>query len=716
MVLGRALWCGSLRAVISFFLLMSVFISMVSAHRNSAMGLHSLDWHTEKISSVISGFSTKEGKTEYIGNKHCMIGSAFYFDVLDDYAFDIDETVELEVEFDLRASGSKVELSYDANAPINTTGAGLAFHGYTQQVQLPSYSNDKRWHKEHFILNRARFAGLGRFIKNDFFIGVVGSGNTTICNVALKRSYTTVEPKEYGRLFLKISDENNRRVSARVGLYDGTGRMPLPSEDSVTIKEWRDLRRVVDLAPVYGGAWPAKNRRIFYIDGDYQAKVPAGTYDLIISRGMEYRFVQRSVEVKKDIDNYVDIKLKRWADMPEKGWYSGDTHLHYGRSHAKDDKNILNHAMAEDLHVTNLLEMGTNVGTYAKQYNWGEEARYGKGSHYLVPGQEGPRTNRVGHTIHLNLSKPVRSQDKYFLYYNVFEKVKEQGGLTGYAHLYDELLLGLNATGGLALDVPFGLVDLVELINLPGGSKQSPWVSDIWFDFLNFGYKLAPMAGTDYMNLGVQPGAVRTYVKMEEGYSVQGWFDALQAGRSFVTSGPMVEMLVNGEGPGAELKLKVGGTVDVKAKASIMPDIGKLSKLELYEQGELIASTLSSEGSEILQLEYKATVNHGTWFVLLAYGKEGSLGASHAATAPVYVSVNGDGFCKLSDVPHVAEKMKDAMSAILDGRYKEHVGWNTKEIDEPQKELLQARIVKANKMYDKLVAQAEKGACITPPQ
>ena len=151
--------------------------SLVHAHRDSAVGIHQVDWHTSQIARAFSAFTSEEGKTKSIEGRRCLLGSAFYFDVLDDYAFDIDETVVLEVEFYLNSVASKIQLSYDANAPKNTSGEHLAPHGLVQEFRLPSLSNDKRWHKERFILERARFAGLGRFVKNDFHLGVVGSGS-----------------------------------------------------------------------------------------------------------------------------------------------------------------------------------------------------------------------------------------------------------------------------------------------------------------------------------------------------------------------------------------------------------------------------------------------------------------------------------------------------------------------------------------------------------
>ena len=300
-------------------LLVLFFTSTAKAHQILPVGVHPLDWHSHQVNNVISGFGG-EGYTSHIDDKHCMTGRNLYFDVLDDYAFYIDETVELEIEFYLKNSAPQVELSYDANAPKNVTDGSFAIHGYTKKLKLPPYSDNNRWHKETFSLNRARFAGLGSFIKNNFHIGAMGAGNTTICSIAFKRSYTTPEPESYGHLFLKILDEKGQQVPARVGLYDQTGRMPLPSEDATPVKEWEDIRRIVNLMPVSGGAWPANNRRVFYSDGDYHTKLPAGTYDLVVSRGMEYRFIQRSIKIETGKENRVEIALKRWAKMPAQGW------------------------------------------------------------------------------------------------------------------------------------------------------------------------------------------------------------------------------------------------------------------------------------------------------------------------------------------------------------------------------------------------------------
>jgi hypothetical protein len=65
---------------------------------------------------------------------------------------------------------------------------------------------------------------------------------------------------------------------------------------------------------------------------------------------------------------------------------------------------------------------------------------------------------------------------------------------------------------------------------------------------------------------------------------LQGWFDALKRGETFVTNGPMLEFTVNGKRMGSELRLKAGDKLTINATASINPDIDFLDSLELIEQ------------------------------------------------------------------------------------------------------------------------------------
>jgi len=157
-----------------------------------------------------------------------------------------------------------------------------------------------------------------------------------------------------------------------------------------------------------------------------------------------------------------------------------------------------------------------------------------------------------GHTIHWNLKSHVHFEKQAFFQYDrVFERTRSQGVLTGYAHL-GELF---NGRRGLALDVPFGLVDFIEV--LQGGRLNT----DIWYSFLNLGYKLSPVGGADYPYFGpTLPGVERTYVKLDAPFSAAAWFDAFRRGHAYVTNGPLVRFSVNGREMGDELRAARGST------------------------------------------------------------------------------------------------------------------------------------------------------------
>jgi hypothetical protein len=269
---------------------------------------------------------------------------------------------------------------------------------------------------------------------------------------------------------------------------------------------------------------------------------------------------------------------------------------------------------------------------------------------------------------------------------------------------------------GIALDVPFGLVDFVEVMQRGIGG------SSLWFDFLNLGYRLAPSAGTDYMWDFTLPGAERSYVHVSKPFTLQAWFDGLKRGETFVTNGPMLQFTVNGRPMGSELKLKTGDKLIIEAKASINPDIDVLDSLELIEQGE-VAKTVKAKDAQParLTLHHETTATHGTWFLIRANGRKrrsgeqiqwsGEGASKMALSGAVYVDVDGRGFWKPSAVPGIVDRIKKDMEQLLAAETGEDTqNWETREptlrLWDSQKELLKHRIDEVMPVYDALVHKA----------
>ena len=621
------------------------------AHEYSGpQGTVDVDWTVPNVSRIQSASygdvfgieaSVKMGfpEAETIDGKDCVSGSLFLFDVADDFAFDIDETVELEILFDRRRS-TGFWVSHDRNAMSEPL----------QEIKFEASGED--WLSYEIELERARFANRGES-GSDFAIAGLSAmwpgipdenHRIVICDLKINRSHDTVTPVSFGELMLNVSNSAGNTTPVRIGIYDATGRMPLPSGDAITIRNYDDLTRQVFLRVTHGtiSPWPHDNRHIFYIDGNYAADLPAGEYELIVSKGPEYEVIVQDFVIEDGKTESVDVTLDRWTNMPAAGWYSGDDHVHMIRNESDNDS-ISRIMQAEDVHVTNVLQMGNPAGTHFQQYAFGDGGRFVDDRYALVPGVEDPRTAIRGHTISLNISEVIRSSDIYLQYNHIFDAYREQGGLSGYAHVAGELF---NVGRGLALDVPLGVVDFVEVL------QDGILATDIWYDFLNLGFKLVPTAGSDFPYLGV-PGAERNYVYLGDTYSVDAWYEQLKASRTFVTNGPMLALEVNGQPMGSTIELNPGDDVVIRASVSSNTGLERLDRLELIVHGEIVAVADDVSQDNSVTLEHSLVADSGMWIAARAYGKEQA--AAH--TAPVYVVVNDRGFIKSDAVAGIIGRM-----------------------------------------------------------
>ena len=666
----------------------------VRAHGSEARYVREVDWTRPRIARTYGlsyselglGAYRNEVETRAVGGRQCVVGGLIGFDVDDAYAFDIDEPVTLALTY-APALTTPFTVVWDRNGG-NSLGrtevepeAGDALRSIT------------------LTLERARLAGHGT---RGIDIAVGSRDGLTVCDIEVIRSGATEAPTAFGRVRLQVTDAaSDRPVPARVGLYDSTGRMPLPSDDAILVHRYTDEVRRLWISP--RAFWPSPHRQAFYVDGSYEARVPTGTYELVVTRGIEYRIHHEEIEIRPDETSIVPVALARYADLPARGWYSGDAHIHIQRDAVRDD-NTWAQVAAEDVHVANLLQMGNMAGTHFGQPAWGAAGRFERDGHALISGQEDPRTVHRGHTIHHNLQRPLHvGPDSYFLYHRVFEESRRQGGVSGYAH-HAELF---NGRRGMALDVPFGIVDFVEIL------QRGRLPTDLWYGFLNLGYKLLPAAGSDfpYMDL---PGVVRSYVQVDGPFSVDAWFDAFRAGRLYVTNGPLLEVAADGRMPGAELHVKRGAAVEVVAEASLNPDLDRLDRLELVVHGEVVA-TEPAAGRDRVRLRTTVTADRSLWLAVRAFGERQEPGnVTVAHSAPVYVIVEGRPFYRDERVPELVALQRSRLRELLTEAVDPNGDlepWETRsllsEMWPGQRRRLEPRIEEADARYRALLAAVE---------
>jgi hypothetical protein len=357
--------------------------------------------------------------------------------------------------------------------------------------------------------------------------------------------------------------------------------------------------------------------------------------------------------------------------------------VHYARADEQANRRLIQWTQAEDIHVASVLRMGDSKETYFEQYGFGKEGRYAAGDYALVAGQEDPRTNVIGHTLQLNIQRPVHLPDRYYFYDLVFDEVHKQGGITGYAHIVEPLGSSFFVRRDLALNVPTRRVDFAEICEFGDIGE------DIYYEFLNLGFPLTASAGSD-VPWGNSIGTSRVYAYTGEHLSPDAWFAALKAGRTFVTTGAMLEFTVNGQLPGSEIEAKAGDVLHIKASATgetVAPRY-----LEIVAQGDVIRN--AKPGT----LEFDLPVRESTWIAARCAG---------AHTTPVYVKVNGQRFWKRAQVPALIAHRMQALKELEDLTAQDipttHRGnWDNPEVWKQYAAEMRERIKTARQTYEQL--------------
>src|SRR5215467_8502174 len=98
---------------------------------------------------------------------------------------------------------------------------------------------------------------------------------------------------------------------------------------------------------------------------------------------------------------------------------------------------------------------------------------------------------------------------------------------------------------------------------------KTPWFRSMYnhleyYRYLNGGYRLPLVGGTDKMSSDVPVGLYRTYVSIpsDQDFTYETWCANLAAGRTFMSGGPIISFSVDGHTIGDTVRLSGnGGTV-----------------------------------------------------------------------------------------------------------------------------------------------------------
>ncbi|MDC0004455.1 CehA/McbA family metallohydrolase [Porticoccaceae bacterium] len=394
---------------------------------------------------------------------------------------------------------------------------------------------------------------------------------------------------------------------------------------------------------------PYSEAEHFYSNGESLLTLPPGLFKIKVFKGPEYELGYIEVNIVAGETVNKSIELSRFVNMPAKGWYSADDHLHIARITNAVDPLVIMQMQAEDIHVGNLLQMGwsaTFSGT--QQYAHGHKSQYQEGDHLIISGQENLRTHLLGHTITLGASEPIHNPEKYLLYRLAWQHAVDQGALNGYAH-FGANKRDLGPDPGLPVLAPHNLMHFMEVLQFNQGRYGT------WYDMLNLGFRITPTAGSDYpCSAPNLPGRERFYTKIQGPFTYKNWLEGVRAGRTFVTTGPMLEFSINGQDIGDEISLHKAGEVAVKGRVLYSADHYGVKGLELLENGRVVYRSPRLDDSGEISFEIRHKIKETSWLALRTSGALNIYPSKRknytAHSAPIYIT--------LEDSPPISQHLR----------------------------------------------------------
>lgn len=391
----------------------------------------------------------------------------------------------------------------------------------------------------------------------------------------------------------------------------------------------------------------------YQTSGDFTIELKPGAYKINLSLGNEFVPIEKEFKVslnEKEIEK--TFILRRWINLPEMGWYSGDIHVHHPTNKPEFKEFLLNYAKASDTHVVNLLEMGHHTGTDFKQEGFEENFRSNRGDFWLVSGQENPRSI-YGHIIGLNIRQLVLETENLDYYDLTINKLKRhEGTMVGYAHFSWN---GCELPRGFPWQITTGEIDFVELLQFSKINTLN------YYEYLNLGFRITAAAGSD-VPWGSTVGEVRTFVYSGEIFNADTWFDGFKNGHTFVSNGPALTLDADGNLPGSEIIKKKGFESNLTVSAYSHPTIGFIERVAIYNNDGLIIENYNLEKSNTVKIKLNHKVDKSQWVAAVVYCDNGAV----AHTTPIYYVINGQPTWNIEKAEGIIEKQSKLIKIIED--------------------------------------------------
>jgi hypothetical protein len=449
-----------------------------------------------------------------------------------------------------------------------------------------------------------------------------------ICRVLLAALPAAV-PALSVELRLRVVGEDGRPAPARLEVR-GAGAM-YGCADAVpsAAKPWTPGR------PFYAGS--------FVVEGGCSVDVPAGSYIVAAERGLEYERLEHEISVGTEA---VEIKLqpRRWINMRELSWWSADFHIH------RDPEHVPLLARAEDLNLSVVFTIWNRRSYWSAERPPPKNAITSVAPHRLVSLMNAEDERGGGAwMLHglpepLDISVPGRWYPPGLKFIRIARAVRPAGGVLPWFD--SEKLIWWETPVVVALETPDSAGVVHNHFHQQGGLDTEAWgrprdrqqypgldglmrySMDLYYRYLNLGFRMAPSAGPAS---GVMPSPVgysRVYARMSGAFTAANWYAALKRGPAFVTNGPMLF---------AELDTR-GGRAVLRVNAEAREEI---HSIEAVANGRVIGRKEAPANGTRMSGDFPVNVSAHTWVAARCFLKTRET-PRFAHSSPIYLGGRWD--------------------------------------------------------------------------
>ncbi|MFQ5734154.1 MAG: CehA/McbA family metallohydrolase, partial [Planctomycetaceae bacterium] len=202
------------------------------------------------------------------------------------------------------------------------------------------------------------------------------------------------------------------------------------------------------------------------------------------------------------------------------------------------------------------------------------------------------------------------------------------------------------------------------------GMTERGWVDfglGTYYALVNCGFRMRPTAGTAS---GVHPvplGFGRVYVQLKDGFSYDKWIKGLDAGHSFITTGPMIFTEFNGQPPGHTFKIDKAPGAMCRVRGTV-ESASPLTTIEIIVNGELKGrikpgNRRTKQRGYVSKIDESLMLSGSSWVAVRCFEKRAGGRFRFAHTAPVYFDVQGRPLApKRAEVRYFIRRMQEELA------------------------------------------------------